>query len=109
MNRITKEIARMRTQIADRIAAGLTTKEKVAKTHKDLDMDVEELAKFQTLKSLAVEYKILTLDEGQTLYALLGETPSVFNAQPIEVKVTLTSTFKELLNWHIKCHSKACK
>ena len=39
----------------------------------------------------------LFVEEGQTVYVLLGETPSVFNRQPVEVKAVLTGLFRELL------------
>ena len=54
MNRITAAIARMEKQIADRIAKGLTTQEKVDALHATLDMDILEHARFQEMKSLAV-------------------------------------------------------
>jgi hypothetical protein len=53
-NRITDAFARMKAQIADRIAKGLTTAERVRDLHQTLDMDLTEYVKFQTLKTLAV-------------------------------------------------------
>ena len=41
-NRITAAFARMKAQIADRIADGLTAAEKVRDVHKTLDMDLNE-------------------------------------------------------------------
>jgi hypothetical protein len=64
-NRITAAFARMEAQIADRIANGLTTAEKVRNVHKTLDMDLDEYVKFQTLKTLAVAHGLLTPEEGQ--------------------------------------------
>src|SRR3954470_9061885 len=81
-NRITAAFARMEAQIADRIAKGLTTAEKVRDLHKTLDMDIGEHAKFQTLKTLAVARNLLTLEEGQTIYVCLGESLQTFNDQP---------------------------
>lgn len=101
-NRITAAFARMEAQIADRIAKGLTTKAKVKDAAKALDMSIEEHAKFQTLKSLAVAEEKLTLDEGQTIYVALGETVSTFNKQPVHVKSVLTNLFQELLSARIK-------
>ncbi len=97
MNRITAAFARMEAQIKDRIAAGLTTQDKVDALHKTMDMDISEHVRFQELKSLAVAEGKLTVDEGQTIYLSLGETVTVFNKQPIHVKSVLTSLFGELL------------
>ena len=100
-NRIVNAIGKMEAQIADRIAKGLTTAAKVEDCRKSLDMTIEEHAKFQTLKSLAVAQNVLTLDEGQTVYNLLGNTVSTFNKQPVHVKHVLTSLFGELLKKRI--------
>ncbi len=96
-NRVTAAISVMKAQIEGRIAMGLTTPERVAASAAGLDMEVEEHADFQTRKSLAVELGKLTLDEGMTVYVLLGNTVSVFNRQPAHVKSVLTGLFRELL------------
>lgn len=101
-NRITAAFARMEAQIADRIANGLTTAEKIAALHGTLDMDLAEYARFQTLKTLAVAQGLLTPDEGQTVYLCLGESVQTFNDQPIHVKSVLTSFFAELLTAQIE-------
>lgn len=97
MNRIITAIDRMTKQIATRIASGLTTQKKVDALHKTLDMSIGEHAQFQNLKSLAVADGTINVEEGQTLYILLGEAVTVFNNQPIAVKSVLTSFFGELL------------
>ena len=73
-NRVTAAFVRMEAQINDRIANGLTTKQKVADTGKVLNMDILEYVKFQEIKSLAVATGKLTLEEGQSIYACLGES-----------------------------------
>ena len=73
-NRITAAFDQMKDQIADRIAKGLTTAEKVRDLHKTLDMDLAEYVRFQQAKSLAVATGLLTAEEGQSIYACLGET-----------------------------------
>ncbi len=103
-NRISAAFARMEAQIADRLARGLTTIEKVRELHKTLDMDIGEHAKFQTLKTLAVARNLLTAEEGQTVYVALGEVVTVFNDQPIHIKSVLTSFFQELLTLQIREH-----
>ena len=97
-NRIIAAFDRMEKQIADRIAAGLTTAAKVAETSKALDMGIEEYCMFQELKSLAFANGKLAHEEAQTIYACLGETdPDTFNAQPVHIKAVLTGILKELL------------
>ena len=96
-NRVTAAFARMEAQIADRIAKGLTTTEKVADTCKILDMDLSEFVKFQEIKSLAVATGKLTLEEGQTIFSCLGESVETFNRQPVYIKSVLTNLFQELL------------
>ena len=102
VNRITDAFARMKAQIADRIAKGLTTAEKVRDLHKALDMDLNEYVKFQILKTLAVAQGLLTADEGQSVYLCLGESVQTFNDQPIHIKSVLTSFFAELLTAEIR-------
>lgn len=106
MNRILNSIAKMKAQIENRIQKGLTTAQKVKETAKALDMEIDEYVKFQETKSLAVVQNVLTLDEGQTVYALLGNTVETFNKQPVEVKAVLTNLFKELLTLRITNPSK---
>jgi hypothetical protein len=102
MNQIKAAIRRMKDQIAERIALGMTTEAKVEATRKQLDMTMEEFVKFQELKSLAVAEQVLTPEEGQHIYGLLGETPGHFNGQAVEVKSVLTQVFKELLDARIR-------
>jgi hypothetical protein len=71
-NRITDRIVKKKAEIADRIANGVTTQEKVDQTNKKLNMSVSEHAKFQELKSLAFAHKLLTQDEAQAVYVLLA-------------------------------------
>jgi hypothetical protein len=96
-NRILNAVAKKKKEIEDKVASGTLTQAKVDETCKALDMDLREYCRFQELKSLAVASNLLTLDEGQTVYAYLGESLDTFNTQPVEVKVVLTGLFKELL------------
>ena len=101
-NRIAEAFARIKAQIADRIAKGLTTAEKVHNLHKTLDMDLTEYVKFQQAKSLAVASGLLNVEEGQSIYVCLGESVQTFNDQPIHVKSVLTCFFGELLTAQIR-------
>ena len=97
MNKITASVARNRKQVYDRIEMGLTTHDRVEAARRTLDMDVSEFCDFQQRKTLAVADGTLTAEEGQTVFALLGTTVSHYNRQPVEVKMTLTGLYKELL------------
>jgi hypothetical protein len=97
MNRVLIAVKKMKGQIEQRLATGVTTTEKVVETHKALDMEFMEYCKFQELKSLAVANGKLSAEEGQTIYNYLGETVDTFNGQPVEVKAVLTQIFSELL------------
>jgi hypothetical protein len=102
-NRIVNAIARMKAQIADRIAKGLVTADKVEESRKALDLEWADYVKFQELKSLASVNGQLTLDEAMTVYNYLGEGgPDKFNRQPVEVKWVLTQLLRELLAAKIK-------
>ena len=96
-NRITLMIERQKAVIEDRLTTGLTTQAKVDACHKTLDMELDMYCDFQTRKSIACTDGTLTLDEAQTVYGFLGETPDHFNAQPVEVKVVLTQLYSKLL------------
>ena len=101
MNRVLTAIAATKKQIADRIASGLVTQAKVDGLHKELDMPLDEYVRFQELKSVASMDGTLTLEEAQTIYGFLGNTPDHFNSQPIEVKSILTKILAELLQKRI--------
>jgi hypothetical protein len=100
-NRVLAAIQKTRTQIAERLAKGIVTQQKVDDLNKVLDMDLLEYVKFQELKSFAFASDKLSLDEANTIYGYLGNIPDTFNNQPIEVKSVLTRIFKELLGWKI--------
>src|SRR4051794_24179471 len=97
VNRISRAIDRMRVQVEERIALGMTTEARVETTRKALDMDLGEFAKLQEMKSLACVDGTLTPDEAQYVYGLLGATPSHFNKQDVATKAVLTQMFRELL------------
>lgn len=101
-NRVLAMIASYETQIADRLAKGLVTQEKIDDLRKSLDMPFEDYVNFQELKSLASTDGTLTLEEAQTIYGFLGETPDVFNGQPVAVKSVLTKVHHELLERAIR-------
>ena len=93
MNRILNGIAKANAAIA----AKALSPEKLATMAKSMDMAHDEYCRFQTLKSLASQDGRLTLDEAQTVYGFLGNTPNHFNEQPIAVKWVLTEVFASLL------------
>jgi len=98
MNRVTQAIEKMRKQVTDRITSGKTTQKQVDVTHKLLDMSFDEYAIFQNHKSAAAISGKLTLDEAQTIYAVLGEAgPDRFNRSDVATKSVLTQVFAELI------------
>lgn len=97
VNRVALAIRAMRQGIQDKLNSGEVTPAQVEKARKAFDMDYGEYAKFQELKSLAVANGTMTLDEGQTVYAILGQYPATFNRQPAAVKAVLTKLFASLL------------
>jgi|6_EtaG_2_1085325.scaffolds.fasta_scaffold11091_2 hypothetical protein len=101
MNRVLVAYDRMEAQIAQRVADGSTTADKVEETRVALDMDGQEHSRFQTLKSLACANQTLTTDEGMTIYLSLGESLDTFNGQPAHVKAVLTKIWHEMLTKEI--------
>jgi len=100
VNRVSDSVDRMCRTLAQRLASGLTTDDKVVALGDSLDMPLDEFCKFQEIKSAATG-DALTLDEAQTVYRYLGETPDHFNAQSVPVKAVLTLVFAELLKRRI--------
>lgn len=101
-NKIKSAIEAKAIEIQTRLDDGLISQEQIDDTLKNLDMDMEEYCKFQELKSESFLNKLLTLDEAQYVYNLLGEIPDTFNSQTIAVKIVLTQLFQELLGIKIK-------
>ena len=97
MNRVQASITRMRKQIDGRIRDGLTTAAKVEDARRALDIDPADYARFQELKSLAFVNGLLTDEEAQFVYRLLGVVPATFNDQDVAIKSVLTQLFKELM------------
>lgn len=93
MNRILIGIERAQVQIASKNLSP----ERLAEISKKMDMELGEYCRFQTLKSVASQDGRLTLDEAQTIYGFLGNTPQTFNEQPLPVKWVLTEVFASLL------------
>lgn len=101
MNRVTAAIEKTKLRLEHRIQEGLTTPQKVQELHRELDMEPGEFCRFQELKSLAFAEGKLTLEEANTVYELLGETPDHFNKQHVAAKSVLTQIFGELLERRI--------
>lgn len=97
MNRIEAAISRTRTQAQERLSSGQTTEAQIKLLHSELDMEIGEFCRFQDLKSLAFAEGKLSLEEANTIYSFLGESPDHFNSQAVEVKSVLTMVFHELL------------
>lgn len=102
INRIALQIVRVKKKIKNRLSSGTTTPDGIDKACKALDMDLIEFCEFQNIKSLAYANDMLTLNEAQLVYELLGKTPENFNAQPLHVKLVLSKVFSELLGHMVK-------
>jgi len=97
MNRITTAITAQEKNIAERLADGRCRQDDLDSLNRTLDMELYEYARFQDLKSVAVSAQMLTLDEGMTVFAHLGNTPETFNKEDLAVKVVLTELFRTLM------------
>lgn len=96
-NRVAAGIAKFNQVIQDKLTNGDITQEKLDEMNKSLDMDTKEYCMFQNEKSLASMDGRLSLDEAQTVYMYLGETPDTFNTQSLAVKYVLTEVWGSLL------------
>jgi len=101
-NRIKQAIIEKAIELKAKLESGELTQEEIDKSHKGLDMRLDEYCMFQNLKSESWLNKILNLNEANYIYGLLGETPDTFNSQPIQVKVVLTQLYNELLGIKIR-------
>lgn len=98
MNRVANAIQIAKEAIDAKVTSGEITKEKLREMGLQLDMDLEEYANFQNLKSAMIGANGgLTLDEANTIYSYLGEDIDTFNKQPVHVKYALTVFHSELI------------
>lgn len=95
-NRILVAFANADKAIKAKLDSGEVSSEAVDKCSDSLNMSASEHADLQTRKSALIGTK-LTLDEAQTLYAVLGEQATTFNKQPCHVKAVVTQVHLELL------------
>jgi hypothetical protein len=96
-NRVISGIAEAKKNIESRLEKGLVTQEKIDELSKALDMDMTMYSDFQNRKSIASMDGRLSFEEAQTIYTLIGETPTKFNSLPIHNKIVLTQIYSELL------------
>ncbi len=96
-NRIISGINKAKTVLAERLQSGAVTQSQLDELHKNLDMSFSEYCRFQELKSLASMNGKLNLEEAQTIYGMIGEDPSTYNALPLANKIVLTQVYSELL------------
>lgn len=71
--------------------------EELERLSRNLDMTQEEHSLFQEKKSLAQAQGVLSLENAMYIYNQLGGTASVFNRQPLAVKIVLTQVYARLL------------
>jgi len=99
-NRVLVAIAAAEKIIQDR---GLSPARAKAAS-RALDISLEELQLFQEKKQWAKDRGLITLEEAQTIFALLGYSPETFNAQSIGAKLTIT---KLMTDWTSPAARKA--
>jgi hypothetical protein len=78
------------------LARGLDL-EKIVSLSRSLNIDINEYIVFQEKKSLAHASGVLTLNEANYVFGVLGSGPDDFNRQPLPVKVTITKLMAELM------------
>ena len=101
MNRIMNRIATLQTRL-DKVAA--EDPEAHARMDAATTFETDEVLSLQNLKSLACQNGTLTLEEGMTIYGLLGgETcmPDHVNRQNLAARHTLLVVLAELLKMRI--------
>mgnify|MGYP001442229295 CR=1 FL=1 len=97
MNRITDLIQTLNGRVE---ALPQEKQEDLAKT---AVFDFEEFVSLQNLKSAAQMSGLLSLDEAQTVYMLLGEGgPDKVNKAPVGTRCALLQLLKELLGAKVK-------
>jgi hypothetical protein len=92
-NRVELAITKIAAQIA--LAKGL--RKDLTSCEKAATINHEELVVFQDAQSKAHAAGILTLEEAQTVYITLGETPEHFNAQSLASRIAVQKLMSELL------------
>jgi len=101
-NNVLAAIAATEKNLEQALATGQTTSGRLENLHRTLDMECLEFCRFQELKTIAVAERKISLDEGNTIYRLLGGSPDTFNRQPLPVKIVLTQLFQAMLQRRLK-------
>jgi hypothetical protein len=96
-NRIVDAIDARDKLVHRKLDTGAVTQERLDALHGSLDMALDEWVICQDRKSLAVAGGTLTVDEGMTIYRILGSGPDDFNACTLAQKVVVTQLLAELL------------
>ena len=97
MNRVQALISNAERAIKSKLESGELTEERFVELSAQMNMEFDEYVMLQELKSLAVANQVLSVDEGMTAYAVLGETVIHFNSRPFHEKYAMAQLFKELL------------
>ena len=100
-NRLSTGIEKCKAVLKARLESGELTQEKLNEANALLDMDMDMFVQLQNEKSLAMMDGRLSEDEALLAYMYLGESPSTFNSQPIEVKIVMNEMFATILRSRI--------
>jgi len=93
-NRMLDAIKRVEEQLKE-----VPDDRKIALGKKLSDITFEELVTYQNIQSTSHACGVITLDEAQTLYELLGKevpTPEKFGSLPLAEKIVVTQMIGEL-------------
>ena len=91
MNRITDAIDRLRPRVA------ALAPEAHARCDEAGRIDAEECCAYQDVKSRAQAMDLLNLEEASFIYCHLEGGPSTFNNSPLENRIVIMQTIKEIM------------
>lgn len=79
--------------IEEALKAKSPSEEDVEKASRSLDLDIPNFCQYQALRGWGVEKKCITQEDAAIMLKYMGNIPSYFNNQPLQVKVVLTKVF----------------
>lgn len=98
-NRVQERITQAKQAIQSKLDAGAITASLLEECSNDpaTQLTLTEYCDFQELKTLAVANNVITLEEGQFVYRLLGESLSTFHKQDLPTRIVLMKFYAQLI------------